>query len=558
MARIGLSAAGALTKGLNSKTVAKFGAAQTLWKIAQPPAPTSVVDGFTPYKPTWAAFTGSMDAYGPTDFQATGSSFLIENTSAFLCDDMGLGKSKEFIDAMQYLAEHGIDYSDEQMQRILIVCEASNVDTWMHELQENAPDAARFAFRGVKQIRTIALSRFLNQTPVMQYPMYVVVSYGLFRDEIDEFEMLEFDACALDEGQYIKGFPLHGHASQISTMVHRIKARRRYIISGTPIINTLADLWNQLKWLGLMQMSWTEFETHCILTYTNIKIPNTEKFITRKVIRGYTLEMKHAIRRVMQKYSIRRLKTEVTDIPQAITSRVNVLQTPAQEKHYKEQLAIHLRAIADNSIGEDAAINPLVSQMRLRQLTSKCNAESDELLDCVTSAVENGQKVIIYTAHLETLRILYKRLKSLGLVYIHGEVSTSASQGEISARQKTVDQFQNDDDVHVLIATEQSCRVGLTLTAASVIIFCDIPWSPKNMQQNIDRAVRIGQKNVVNVYNLFSIVRSSKRVGRKVETIDGVVFKRVMNKGKEADAIMEGHAKAQFIGKLMEQEVDVV
>jgi len=553
MARLGLSAAGALTKGLNNKSQSKFGAAQTLWKIAAPPPPTHVVDGFAPYKPTWAAYTGSVDAYGSSDFQATGSSFLVENECAFLCDDMGLGKSKQFIDAMQYIFEHGVDYSDERMQRILIICEASNVDTWMHELKENAPNAARFAYRGKRDKRTQSLFNFLNATPAQEYPMYVVVSYSLFRDDIEEFEMLEFDACALDEGQYVKGFPLNGKQSQISLMIHRIVARRRYIISGTPIINTLADLWNQFKWLGLTQMSWEEFETHCILTHTKIN-----KFVTRKAIRNYTLEMKHHIRRVMQRYSIRRLKNEVTNIPQAITTRVNVLQTPAQETFYRERLAIHLRAVTDLSIGEDAAINPLVSQMRLRQLTSKYNAESDELLDRVHNAVNNGQKVIIYTAHLETLRILFTRLKKLGLVYIHGEVSTNAEQDQISERQKVVNCFQTDNSVRVLIATSQSCRVGLTLTAATVVMFCDIPWSPKNMQQNIDRAVRIGQKHIVNVYQFFSVIRSKKNSNRKVETIDGVVFASVMQKGKEADAIMEGRgAKPQFIANLIEGELEV-
>jgi len=216
-----------------------------------------------------------------------------------------------------------------------------------------------------------------------------------------------------------------------------------------------------------------------------------------------------------------------------------------------------LRAVTDLSIGEDAAINPLVSQMRLRQLTSKYNAESDELLDRVHNAVNNGQKVIIYTAHLETLRILFTRLKKLGLVYIHGEVSTNAEQDQISERQKVVNCFQTDNSVRVLIATSQSCRVGLTLTAATVVMFCDIPWSPKNMQQNIDRAVRIGQKHIVNVYQFFSVIRSKKNSNRKVETIDGVVFASVMQKGKEADAIMEGRAKPQFIANLIEGELEV-
>ena len=891
MKRLGLAAAGAFAKGLDKKTDAKYGAAQKLWRMVKPPAPTRVADGFMPYKPTWAAFTGSMDAYGPTDFQATGSSFLIENERAFLCDDMGLGKllansepvltstgwkamgalvvgdrvigndgkptaithvfpqgpqqivkvtfsdgswvraswdhlwnvqharnnsrrnsevwrtmttreivdakltdgagnrtwkipmtkpvqydsvelpmepyllgvllgngslgrqisitgdrdisellqlegyhrshhsagitqfyvqnktvyttlqelgltghrswekfvpeeflrgtpferlallqglmdtdgyampeggaefsstssnlidavmeltqslggvargrrvcastytykgekkqgrraervniklppsmnpfrgrkallyktptkypptrlivsveedgveeatcirvaasnglfltrsfvvthnSKQFIDAMQYLSENGADaFSDEYVQRILIICEASNVDTWMHELQENAPNAARYAYRGKKHDRGRNLFQFLNVTPVVKYPMYVVVSYALFRDDIEEFEMLKFDSCALDEGQYVKGFPLNGSQSQISKMIHRVVARRRYIISGTPIINTLADLWNQLKWLGLMEMTWEEFESHCILTRTKVN-----KYVERKSIRSYTLEMQTHIRKLMMRFSIRRLKNEVTDIPQSITTRVNVLQTLAQEKEYREKLAIHLRAVNDLAIGEDAAINPLVSQMRLRQLTSKYNAESDELLDRVNSAVASGQKVIIYTAHLETLRVLYTRLKSLGVVYIHGEVSTNATQGEISDRQKVVDRFQTDDTVRILMATSQSCRVGLTLTAATVIMFCDLPWSPKNMQQNIDRAVRIGQRFVVNVYQFFSVIRSKKRVGRRVQTIDGTVFHTVMKKGREADAIMDGRAKPQYIAKLLEDEVD--
>lgn len=523
---------------------------QALFRIVRPPLPTTVRPDFAPVRPTWGQVT-EKDPLGPSDFQATGSTWLIEHERGFLADDMGLGKSKQFIDAMQYVAN---DLAFPRLDHVLIVCEASNVDTWMAELALHAPDATHYAYRGGKNTteRSRRMHVGMQYTAPNHFPIYVVVSYNLFRSDIEEFEMVVWDCVALDEGQYARSSPLNPKSqSIIAQAIHRLKPARRYIITGTPIINSPLDLYNQLLWLGLMSLKWKEFEQYC--TIIDIKVSEWQS--VRKIT-TFMPYLEATLKKLMDEHSVRRTKAQVLNIPAAVSSRVENVLEPAQAKAYRDLEKRHLRAVHDLASGQEPAISPRVSQMQLRQFTSMANATSESLSDLVERAIENDQKVIIYTAWIETLRALYTKMKQHGVVWIYGGVSTNAKQGEISERQKVVDRFQQDPEARVLIATSQSCRVGLTLTAATVVIFVDDPWSPKNKQQNIDRAVRIGQTKVVNVYSMYAVMKSLKRIGKYVQTIDGMVERVLNKKGKEADAIMEGRVTPTDIAKIMEEEDD--
>lgn len=516
-----------------------------LYRITRGVQPTRVDENFAPHRPTWAQFTGKggLDA---DDFQATGATWMIDNERGFLCDDMGLGKSKQFIDAMEHVAANTDDMRVYESHYALILCEASNVDVWLDELDKNAPNAPKFAYRGGKD----RVNGFRQFTQREYGPLsYVIVSYSTFRNDYQELCGIKYMACALDEGQACKSTPLNEKSqSQISQRIFSINAGRKYVITGTPILNAPLDLFTPMRWLGIEPLTWEQWSAY---TCNIISIPVSRWASVNKITR-YTDDGLARLKKLFYAHMIRRTKDDKLDLPGQLPPQTReVMMTAVEVAEYNKMEAVYERAVADLEKGEEPAVNPNVAQMRLKQLTSSIPSMVVAAVQAANEAVGSGQKVIIYTQHLETLRMLYKSIPSTSLAYIHGGVSVNAAQNERSERQQQVDKFQNDPNCTHMIATSQSCRVGLTLTAASVVIFIDEEWSPKNVQQNIDRANRIGQTRPVTVIKLRA-VRPPKKVGRKPrQTIAGQIARVLAQKNKMADAVVEGRATPRAILDIM-------
>jgi SNF2 family DNA or RNA helicase len=236
-------------------------------------------------------------------------------------------------------------------------------------------------------------------------------------------------------------------------------------------------------------------------------------------------QLTEQIREIM----LRRLKSEVLDLPEKTYVDEYVELLPKQSVIYKE-VETDIKANIDMVEFQN---NPLATLIRLRQATGytgilsseiKESAKLDRMEDLVEEAVSNGQKVIIFSNWTQMTDAIGMRLDKLG-------VSVSQITGETpdNQRQMIVDSFQNADKPKVLIGTVGAMGTGLTLTAATVVIFVDEPWNKALYDQAVDRCHRIGQKNNITIYNLLT-----------KNTIDERIHNLIYKKGMFSDAIIDG------------------
>jgi SNF2 family DNA or RNA helicase len=487
----------------------------------------ALVPNFAPPAPTYTQ--RNRPGAGPeSDFQLIGSSFLIQNKVAILGDDMGLGKCKQTLDAVMYTAKANFP----EVLEVLILCEATNIDTWMNELSKWYPDQAAFAYRGPKRAEKFA--KWLG-TVQNNVPIFVIMSYSIYRSDYKTVvESWHIDWAILDEGQVIRGCPLNNNQSELGQVIHYLQPARKTFVSGTPLVNiALADYYNIGKWLGLEHREWETYAKDCL---TIIQIQLNRYTFVDKIVDQDPGEVQKA-RIALQSIMLRRTKDDVMpDLPKMSKRVIKVPMRPGEVKAYESMKARHKRAVEQLANGDEPGINPMVAVQKMLYLTSAIDSKIDTAYNLAANAISEGKKVLIFTTHLDTLRMLYRKCHHLGLVFINGSVSTDATAGQQSPRGKAVEAFQTNPSVNVLIGTAQACRTGITLTAAELVILIDEEFSPKYVQQLLDRARRIGQEKPTEAIRLEAVIPNGNKV--KV-TIERQYHRMLEKKGVSQNAIVD-------------------
>jgi SNF2 family DNA or RNA helicase len=225
---------------------------------------------------------------------------------------------------------------------------------------------------------------------------------------------------------------------------------------------------------------------------------------------------------------LRRLKKDVLDLPDKLYIEEFVELTPKQAQIYKEVTA-DIQAHIDQI---KKASNPLAELIRMRQATGYTgilsstiqeSAKLDRMEELVDEAVENGKKVVIFSSWTQMTTPIKERLqKKYYCAMITGELNTEA-------RQRAVEEFQNNDRCKVIIGTTGAMGTGLTLTAGTIEIFMDEPWNRANKEQAEDRCHRVGTKENVTIYTIMA-----------KNTIDERIHELVYKKGAMADMLVDG------------------
>lgn len=297
-------------------------------------------------------------------------------------------------------------------------------------------------------------------------------------------------------------------------------------MSGTPLMNNPLDLYFPIHWLGYEQHSLYQFKQH----YCKFGGWGGSQVVGYKNL--------EEIRALMEKIMIRRLKSEVLDLPEKIRKIEYVDMTPKQNQIYKEVY---------NGVMSDLqkikfSNNPLSMMIRLRQATGwtgilsdkvQESAKMERMIELVEEITASGQKAIIFSNWESITSVAKEKLKAYNPAYITG--ATKADE-----RMKEVDRFQTDDKCKVIIGTIGAMGTGLTLTAAQNVIFLDSPWNMALKAQAEDRAHRIGTKGTVNIITLVC-----------KNTIDERIEELVEKKGQIADALVDGKASVDDINFLL-------
>jgi SNF2 family DNA or RNA helicase len=404
-----------------------------------------------------------------------------------LADDMGLGKT---LQSIAYIA------SEERENPHLIVAPSSVVYNWKNECEKFAPKLKAAILTGIPAERHKKMKES-HDADVW------ITSYATLRQDVDLYKELTFQTMILDEAQYIKNY-----ATKTSKAIRQMKAGRRFALSGTPIENSIDELWAifQVILPGLL--------------------PNQ---------RSFKQLSNEKIARMTKPFILRRLKGDVLkELPEKIES-VHVSELTKEQKDlyigYHRKLQVEAAASMKESGFQQNRMKILAGLTRLRQICCHPSlfienyegqsGKLEQLMETVRNAVENGKRMLIFSQFTSMHDIIMKKLEQedISYFYLHGQ-TPSKERVEMS------DRFNNGENDVFLISLKAG-GTGLNLTGADTVILYDLWWNPAVEDQATGRAHRFGQKNVVQVIRLITEGTIEEKIyelqQKKRELIDQVI-----------------------------------
>ena len=463
----------------------------------------------------------------PFEHQIEGFKFGLKYDRFLLGDEQGLGKTKQVIDiAVAKKLIRGYKHC-------LIICGVNGLKwNWKSEISTHSDEKAHILGAKInskgKEVVGSSKDKLadLNNLPDSYF---IITNIESLRDtdilnKIKELTQTgQIEMVVIDEIHKCKN-----PASQQGKAILQIKAETKIAMTGTPLMNSPLDLFIVLKWLEFEKHSFYQFKKHyCVMGgYGGYEVV------------GYRNlgELQSNLESLM----LRRLKKDALDLPDKLYSIEYVEMSAKQTKIYNEIKQEIKQQIDKIKISN----NPLAQLIRLRQATGftgilssqiKESAKLDRLEEIVEELVDNGEKAIIFSNWTEMTNITYERLKRFNPAIITGETKDRKEQQE---------KFMTDPDCKIIIGTIGAMGTGLTLTAASTVIFLDSPWNRANKEQAEDRAHRIGTKSNINIITLVC-----------KDTIDERIEELINKKGVMADALVDGKIdlnKSEIIDYLLQ------
>ncbi len=419
-----------------------------------------------------------------------------------LADDMGLGKTLQTISVLLYAKKskseqqnakqtkqaapvlQGDLFANESEEitekdtplRSLIVLPASLVYNWQAEIKKFAPSLSVLSHTGVKRDKVI--------DKIAAFDVVLTTYHTALRD-FDVLNEIHWEYIVLDESQQIKN-----KDGKVFRSISKLKANHKLALSGTPIENSLSDLWSQMQFINPNLLGGYTFFRN------EFKTP-----IERRADEG----KKKALYNLVKPYLLRRTKRQVAkDLPDLTIKTFYSEMTQAQNKWYEaEKSAVrnYLLNVFDRKKGKDQ-VHMLQSLMKLRQLANHTaladyepyeGAKFEDVIHQWKTVIKSGHKVLIFSSFVKYLQLFEDYFKQEGVAY-------SFLHGSLSAKQKKaqIDQFEEDQTNKTFLISIKAGGTGLNLTSADYVFILDPWWNPFVEKQAIARAHRIGQdKNVV-------------------------------------------------------------
>lgn len=464
----------------------------------------------------------------PYQHQVEGIIYGLQNDNFLLGDDQGLGKSWQIINLAILKKQL------EGIKHCLIICGINSTKyNWMEEIKIHSDEdcwvlGTRYNKSGkmveggsrekledlncipnqffwvtnVETLRGLSVNEGTSHRRKMRYPI---------AEKIQELcDNGTISMIALDESHKCKN-----PDSQQGQALLKLTPKYAIPMSGTFVLNNPLDLYLPLRWAGFEHHNFYAFKNHyCRLGGYG-----------GKEILGY--KNLDELRETMNEVMLRRTKQDVLDLPEKVHSIEYVEMTKDQSKLYDEVRTM----LRDNIDKIKLSPDPLSEMLRLRQVTgypgsiSSTITESSKmnrLYEIVEEVTSQNEKAIVYSQWTTMTTILRNKLNKFNPAYITGEVNSEDRMVEVN-------KFQNDPNCKVIIGTIGAMGTGLTLTAASTVIFLDEPWNRSIKDQAEDRAHRIGTKGTVRIVTLIT-----------KDTIDEGIANLVQRKGRMADLLVDG------------------
>lgn len=395
-----------------------------------------------------------------------------------LADDMGIGKTLQVITLFE---DEKINHPESCS---IVICPSSLILNWESEIAKFSPDLKALVVSGNAQTRALAIKDYQNYD-------VLITSYDYLKRDIELYENITFKYQILDEAQYIKNT-----ATKNAICVKQIKSLNKFALTGTPIENSLAELWSIFDFLM----------PGYLFTYQNFK-----KSYEIPIVKEKDDTMLESLKRMVEPFILRRIKKDVLkELPEKVEKTMLIDMDEESRKLYLANVASirHDLNIQFKEKGYDKSKILILSMLtKLRQfccdprlIYDDYTGNSDKLNACmelVHQCCETKKKVLIFSQFTSLLSLIEKELKKNKISYYLLKGSTPKNE-----RQNYVHAF-NHDDTQVFLISLKAGGTGLNLTSAEVVIHFDPWWNISAQNQATDRAYRLGQHNNVQVFKLI-------------------------------------------------------
>lgn len=420
------------------------------------------------------------------EYQKTGFRWLktLEQCGfgGILADDMGLGKTIQVIALLEDAYENG------EMLPSLIVCPASLVFNWEHEVRRFVPGRRVLSLVGNGGQREELLQALKEKPGEFEI---IVTSYDLLKRDIALYAGMEFRFQIIDEAQYIKNA-----ATQSAKAVKSVRARARFALTGTPVENHLGELWSIFDFLMPGFLFGSQF---------------FRKEYEAPIVKDGDKERLERLRRLIAPFVLRRVKRDVLkELPDKLEQVVYSGFGEEQRALYAANALVLKEKLENGSLGTAGSekLQILSELMRLRQLCCDprlCygnykgeSAKLETCMDLLKRGVEGGHRILLFSQFTSMLELIEKRLKKEGIASIKLTGTTPKEQ-----RMEMVSEF-HQGGIPVFLISLKAGGTGLNLTEADIVIHYDPWWNVAAQNQATDRTHRIGQEKQVTVYKLIA------------------------------------------------------
>jgi len=415
-----------------------------------------------------------------------------------LADDMGLGKTIQTIALLESAYSQSgekrktkdsfgqlslFDEMESLLPASLVVAPTSLLHNWQNELKKFAPGLKVYVYAGNKRRNSGAISDLFNSYQV------IVSSYGIVRSDCDYLANYPFYYLILDESQYIKN-----PDSIIYKAVKNLSSDHKLTLTGTPIENSLTDLWAQFNFINPdMLGSLYSFRDNYI----------------NRIVRDKDKKAEANLLRMIQPFMLRRTKEEVTpELPPLTQEIVYCDMTEEQEKVYvaeKNSIRNEMQANKERFLKNN--IMALQCLLRLRLLSNHPaltipeytgdSGKFDQVLLYFESIKAAGHKVLIFSSFVKHLQMLIQLFEERDWKY-------ALLTGQTIHREEEIARFNGNPDINAFFISLKAGGTGLNLTAADYVFILDPWWNPASEMQALSRSHRIGQDKPVMVYRFIS------------------------------------------------------
>lgn len=441
-----------------------------------------------------------------------------------LADDMGLGKTVQVLSVILSYVESS--NKDDCRIPSLVICPSSLALNWEEETKKFAPSLKTLVINGDLEERKRKIDT------IKEYDL-VIISYDLLKRDIELFEDRNYNFRYLiaDEAQYIKN-----NKTQNAKAIKQLKSQTRFALTGTPIENSLAELWSIVDFImpGYL-FSYNKFKTQ----------------YETPIIKENDQEKMNKLKEMIEPFVLRRIKENVLqELPEKTITVLNNEMEGEQLKIYLSYSEMAKKKakeeIEENGI-KNSQMKILALLMRLRQICchpglfiENYTGESKKLTQCIEiikTAIQAGHRILLFSGYSSMFPYIQKELDESQIKYF-----MLTGKTKITDRMDLVNEFNANEDIKVFLISLKAGGTGLNLIGADVVIHYDPWWNLSVERQATDRAYRIGQKKNIQVYNLIT-----------KNSIEEKIYELQQKKAKLADDILS--TSQTFISSLSKEEI---